>query len=188
MTKNWKKLKKFQNHKIEKKKHYWSQTSKKTHMINPIWIAKTQISKTRCSQGYNRHLTMWWWKPAITLLHHNHCFFFWGGGEFSHFLTPKTWFWHKQSILVKENWALTRQISKNNIFNLQDFNNGFQLPGKDSSIFLVLYLVCSQIWLNLLVNDCQFSCITKLKKRTLVLFTPFPLLIFVRSSWQLNTD
>jgi len=89
---------------------------------------------------------------------------------------------------VKENWALTRQISKNNIFNLQDFNNGFQLPGKDSSIFLVLYLVCSQIWLNLLVNDCQFSCIKKLKKRTLVLFTPLPLSIFVRSSWQLNTD
>jgi hypothetical protein len=79
-------------------------------------------------------------------------------------------------------WALTRQISKNNIFNLQDFNNGFQLPGKDSSIFLVLYLICSQIWLNLLVNDCQFGYITKLKKRTLVLFTPFPLSIFVRNS------
>jgi hypothetical protein len=89
---------------------------------------------------------------------------------------------------VKEKWALTRQISKNNIFNLQDFNNRFQLPGKDSSNFQVLYLVYSQIWLNLLVKNCQFGYITKLKKRTLVLFNPFPLLIFVRSSWQLNTD
>jgi hypothetical protein len=30
--------------------------------------------------------------------------------------------------------------------------------------FLLSYLVCSQIWLNHLMNDCHFSYITKLKK------------------------
>jgi hypothetical protein len=72
MAKKWKKLPNFQNHKIEKKNT--DPKPPKKHMINPIWIAKTQISKTRCSQGYNRDL-----KPAIALLHHNQCFFFWGG-------------------------------------------------------------------------------------------------------------
>jgi len=28
------------------------------------------------------------------------------------------------------------------------------------------YLVCSQIWLNLVVDDCHFRDITKLKKKT----------------------
>jgi hypothetical protein len=38
---------------------------------------------------------------------------------------------------------------------------------KDSSSFLLSYLVYSQIWLYLLMDDCQFGYITKLKKKDL---------------------
>jgi hypothetical protein len=35
----------------------------------------------------------------------------------------------------------------------------------DSIFFLLSYLVCSQIWLNHLIDDHHFSYITKLKKQ-----------------------
>jgi hypothetical protein len=39
---------------------------------------------------------------------------------------------------------------------------------KDSLKHLLSYLDCSQIWLILLVNDCQFGYVTKLEKKTTI--------------------
>ncbi len=53
---------------------------------------------------------------------------------------------------------LIRQISTTS-------SAGSQIYKKDSKKFLLSYLVCSQIWPNLLVDDHQFCHITKLGKR-----------------------
>jgi hypothetical protein len=75
------------------------------------------------------------------------------------FLTWKIWYQQIKRIFFffLKLSPLIRQISTTSSARSQIYN-------KDSKTFLLSYLVCSQIWPNLLVNDHQFCHITKLEK------------------------
>jgi hypothetical protein len=94
-------------------------------------------------------------------------FSFWA--IFCTFSTWRIWFLHIQRIFV-EKLVLIRQISKINFLNHQISTAGSRLQyvanrytegfRKFSMSWCIL-----QIWLNLLVDDCQFNYITNLKRK-----------------------
>ncbi len=66
-----------------------------------------------------------------------------------------------------------RQILKKTNCKLSDFYGNFQQVAKNIErfwvYFLLSYLVCSQIWLNHLMEYCHFSYVRKLKKNSFAL-------------------
>jgi hypothetical protein len=72
-------------------------------------------------------------------------------------------FYHFNSPQIPPNFKKNRQISAHSSSRLSK-----NIEGCVKKI-VVSYLVCSQIWLNLPLNDCHFAFITKLtpKKKTI---------------------
>ncbi len=72
-----------------------------------------------------------------------------------------------------EKMTQIRQISKNFNSRSPDFYDkvplGSQEYRKILFFFLLSYLICSQIWLNHLMDNHHLCYITKLKKRTLII-------------------
>ncbi len=85
------------------------------------------------------------------------------GGETNHDFFPSNW----QKFSVSE--FSSDQISKNPNFHLSiaRFYSKLQQPGikKDARFYFIFHIFYHcQIWLNLLMDDCHFSCISKLEK------------------------
>jgi hypothetical protein len=81
---------------------------------------------------------------------------------------PEIYFWPMQRNFHGRNDPNSTDFEENNSKSPYFYDNFHKWSRiwKDSAFFLVLlsYLVCSQIWLNHLMDDHHFSHITKLKK------------------------
>jgi hypothetical protein len=97
------------------------------------------------------------------------CFFF--GVKFHQIFTSKICFQHIQRIFHEKKNPNSPYMGRIYFFSRSpDFNDPVDPECRrimffKNNLFLNLYLICSQIWLNYLMNDHQFNYITKLKKR-----------------------